>query len=267
MIAHRRAAVALAGAVPLLFTALAAGPARAHGAPTDPVSRAAACGLQGSGRDSEACHAAATANGGVPVGAWDDLKIANVRDRDREMIPDGRLCSAGLEEYRGLDIPRPDWPATRLSSSGDFTLTYRSTTAHKGSFSLYVTRPGHDPSIPLRWSDLQEQPFAAVTDPALEDGAYRVRGKLPAGLTGRHVIYTVWRTTDTPDTYYSCSDVILTDSSGSVPRSAQPASRPIGSAQSAAGPGDIHGAAVVGGSIAVLVLLALGVSTVLRRGR
>jgi chitin-binding protein len=39
-------------------------------------------------------------------------------------------------------------------------------------------------------------------------------GKLPAGRTGRHLIYTVWQTN--PDTYYSCSDVVLTGGSGAA---------------------------------------------------
>ena len=32
---------------------------------------------------------------------------------------------------------------------------------------------------------------------------------MPSGRTGRHVMYVVWQTSSTPDTYYSCSDLIL----------------------------------------------------------
>ena len=48
-----------------------------------------------------------------------------------------------------------------------------------------------------------------MTDPPLRDGSYQMPGRLPAGLTGRHLIYTVWQSSDTPDTYYSCSDVLF----------------------------------------------------------
>jgi chitin-binding protein len=43
----------------------------------------------------------------------------------------------------------------------------------------------------------------------VRDGAYRFSGKLPTDRSGRHVLYVVWETTSTPDTYYSCSDLIV----------------------------------------------------------
>lgn len=158
----------------------------------------------------------------MELGAWDNLRVADVRGRDRQVIPDGKLCSAGLREYRGLDATRVDWPATSLKAGSDFTLTYRSTIPHRGTFSLYLTKQGHDPAAPLRWSDLAAEPFAKVSDPALRDGAYRISGKLPKGLTGRHVLYTVWRNTDTPDTYYSCSDVVMKGAARQAPEQKPP---------------------------------------------
>ncbi|MET8677937.1 lytic polysaccharide monooxygenase [Streptomyces sp. NPDC004647] len=209
MTVHRNAAVAaLVGAVPLLLTVVAAGPAAAHGAPVDPVSRVASCSPMGERTaQSAACRAAVAANGGRGFEDWDNLRVPDVRGRDRQMIPDGKLCSAGIDAYKGLDTPRADWPSTRLSAGSGFTLTYRSTIPHKGTFSLYLTKEGYDPATPLSWSDLRAKPIVTATDPALEGGSYRIKGKLPAGTTGRHVLYTVWRNSDTPDTYYSCSDV------------------------------------------------------------
>lgn len=218
MTVHRNAAVAaLLGGVPLLMTAVTAGPAAAHGAPTDPVSRAAACSPVGEGAArSAACAAAVKANGGRLFEDWDNLRVADVRGRDRQRIPDGALCSAGLDGYRGLDIARSDWPATTLKAGDDFTLTYRSTIPHQGTFSLYLTKDGYDPSTPLTWDDLEQKPFLTSRDPQLDGDAYHLRGKLPASTTGRHVLYTVWRNTDTPDTYYSCSDVVLKGAAGTA---------------------------------------------------
>ncbi|MFF3763709.1 lytic polysaccharide monooxygenase [Streptomyces sp. NPDC001922] len=218
MTVHRNAAVAaLVGGVPLLMTAVTAGPAAAHGAPTDPVSRAAACSPVGEeAARSAACAAAVKANGGRLFEDWDNLRVADVRGRDRQRIPDGALCSAGLDGYRGLDIARSDWPATTLKAGDDFTLTYRSTIPHQGSFSLYLTKDGYDPSTPLTWDDLERKPFLTSRDPQLDGDAYHLRGKLPASTTGRHVLYTVWRNTDTPDTYYSCSDVVLKGGAGAA---------------------------------------------------
>ncbi|MEU2273075.1 lytic polysaccharide monooxygenase [Streptomyces olindensis] len=208
--AHRTA-LAAALVTPLLLPLWAAGPARAHGAPTDPVSRVVSCSPKGGDRaGSAACRAAVAANG-APFTAWDNLRVANVDGRDRQTIPDGRLCSGGLPAYRGLDLARADWPATEVAPGARLTLRYVSTIPHTGTFRMYLTKPGYDPAGPLTWADLPEEPFAEVTDPALTDGAYRMEATLPSDRTGRHVLYTVWQNSSTPDTYYSCSDVVFPD--------------------------------------------------------
>ncbi|MEV5555708.1 lytic polysaccharide monooxygenase [Nonomuraea wenchangensis] len=204
----------------LLSMAMIAGPADAHGALESPLSRAAACG----GTDTyAACRAAAKVAGSVLPGEWDNLRVANVAGRDRRVIPDGRLCSGGLPGFRGLDLARKDWPATKLRPGAGFTFRYRGTIPHKGTFRLYVTKPGYDPAEPLRWSSLEREPFLTVTDPKLADGSYAFKGKLPTGRTGRHLIYTIWQNSDTPDTYYSCSDVVFT---GAVRKGNAPALQP-----------------------------------------
>ncbi|MEU7383348.1 lytic polysaccharide monooxygenase [Streptomyces sp. NPDC042207] len=200
---------AAAVAVSALLTLWAAGPARAHGAPTDPVSRVYACSPDGGWAGTAACRAAVAANGGAPFAAWDNLRVANVGGRDRQVVPDGRLCSGGLPAYKGLDLARTDWPSTRLAPGARLTMSYASTIAHEGTFRLYLTRPGYDPTKPLTWSDLPERPFAEVKDAPLTGGAYRIGATLPADRTGRHVLFTVWQNSSTPDTYYSCSDVVF----------------------------------------------------------
>ncbi|WP_454321059.1 lytic polysaccharide monooxygenase [Streptomyces phaeoluteigriseus] len=208
--AHRTATLAATVLSPLLPALLwAAAPAQAHGAPTTPVSRVYVCSPDGgSPSGSAACRAAVAANG-APFTAWDNLRVANVNGRDRSTIPDGQLCSGGLPAYRGLDLARSDWPSTRLTPGGTLRMTYVSTIPHTGTFEFFLTKPGYDPSRPLTWDDLPERPFAQVKDPALRDGAYRLTAELPADRTGHHVLYTVWRNSSTPDTYYSCSDVVF----------------------------------------------------------
>ncbi|GGX05694.1 lytic polysaccharide monooxygenase auxiliary activity family 9 protein [Streptomyces lomondensis] len=208
--AHRTA-LAAAFVTALLLPLWAAGPARAHGAPTDPVSRVVACSPEGGDRaGSAACRAAVAANG-APFTAWDNLRVANVAGRDRQVIPDGKLCSGGLPAYRGLDLARADWPATEVAPGATLTMRYVSTIPHTGTFRMYLTKPGYDPAGPLSWADLPERPFAEVTDPALTDGAYGMKVTLPSDRAGRHVLYTVWQNSSTPDTYYSCSDVVFPD--------------------------------------------------------
>ncbi|MGS2616439.1 lytic polysaccharide monooxygenase auxiliary activity family 9 protein [Micromonospora sp. LZ34] len=208
----RRAAVAVLVAVATL--PVTAVPAAAHGAPTDPLSRAAACGPEGRHAATPACRAAVEA--GAAVREWDNVRVAAVNGRDRQRIPDGELCSGGLSAYRGLDLPRADWPATEVTAGGRFTFRYRTTIPHRGTFRLYLTRPGYSAMNRLTWDDLESVPFLRVTDPPVRDGAYQLRGRLPADRTGRHLIYTVWQNSDTPDTYYSCSDVVLRPPAGNA---------------------------------------------------
>ncbi|MDQ0686950.1 putative carbohydrate-binding protein with CBM5 and CBM33 domain [Streptomyces achromogenes] len=292
--AHRTAALATAVAGPLLLGLWAAGPAQAHGAPTDPVSRVYACSPEG-GADagSAACRAAVRA-GGTSFAAWDNLRVADVNGRDRQTVPDGKLCSGGLAAYRGLDLARADWPSTRLTPGGTLRMTYASTIAHEGTFRLYLTKPGYDASKPLTWSDLPERPFAEVRNPALRNGAYRFTAKLPADRTGRQVLYTIWQNSSTPDTYYSCSDVVFPQtvteekaqstpaaraSAAPAPRSASPTPSPttapasagpsaspvsgVSPAQAAAAPESTPVAADTGGSGPSAPMLAGGAATVL----
>ncbi|WP_329108767.1 lytic polysaccharide monooxygenase [Micromonospora sp. NBC_01699] len=222
------------------LSGLAAGPALAHGAPGSPVSRSVACGPDAPTTNrSAACRAAIAA--GAVVAQWDNVRVAGVAGRDRQKIPDGRLCSGGVDAFGGLDLARADWPATRLTAGGEFTFTYRTTIPHEGTFRWYVTSTGYDPTRPLTWSDLGERPFLTATDPPRSDGAYRMRGRLPAGLSGRHVIFAIWQNSSTPDTYYSCSDVIFGGApapAGAGTRSATGAARPGGGASASTGAAD-----------------------------
>jgi predicted carbohydrate-binding protein with CBM5 and CBM33 domain len=199
---HRLAAAALAVTA---AAALAPAPAEAHGAPTTPISRTAACANGGEQTDAAACQAARKANG-RSFGKFDNLRIANVNGKDRQVVPDGKLCSGGLDAFRGLDLPRDDFPATKVTSGKTLTIRYRATIPHAGEFRVFLTKAGYDPTERLTWADLGSRPLVSVTDPALEDGAYEMKAKLPE-RTGRHILYIVWETSSTPDTYYSCSDL------------------------------------------------------------
>jgi predicted carbohydrate-binding protein with CBM5 and CBM33 domain len=183
-------------------------PASAHGALTNPVSRLAACGAEGDSAGTAACVAARKESRN-DFEDWDNLRLPDVDGRDREVVPDGKLCSAGLSRYQGLDLPREDWPVTTLTAGADLSFAYRGTIPHKGTFRLFVTRDGYDPTEPLAWSDLETKPFLTAKDPTMRSGSYRIKGELPSGKTGRHLIYTIWQNSDTPDTYYSCSDVVF----------------------------------------------------------
>jgi chitin-binding protein len=237
--AHRRlaalgAAVATIGAAPLLATAMIAAPAQAHGATTNPMSRVAVCGLGGQ-QNTPACKAAIAVGGTQAFQDWDNLRVSGVAGRDRQVIPDGKLCSGGIDEYKGLDLARADWPATRLSAGAAFTFSYKETIPHKGTFKMYVTKDGYNPTQPLRWSDLVSAPFLTATDPSIQGDAYTMKGRLPSGKSGRHMIYTIWQNSSTPDTYYSCSDVTFGGSTGSAGSNASTGSTGSGKSSGSSG--------------------------------
>ncbi|MFD7612165.1 lytic polysaccharide monooxygenase [Streptomyces sp. NPDC059828] len=216
---HRTVALAAFGAVPVVLTVLAAAPAVAHGSLTDPVSRVSSCYAEGpESPESAACRAAVAASGTQAFYDWNEVNIANAAGNHRQLVPDGKLCSAGRDKYKGLDLPRADWPASKLAA-GRHTFRYKGTAPHKGSFELYITKDGYDPSKPLTWSDLEQAPFARVTDPKLVNGEYVFDGTVP-NKSGRHLVYSIWQRSDSPEAFYTCSDVVFGgDNGGSAPPS------------------------------------------------
>lgn len=214
MTARRKATgIALAGVAPLVLTVLTASPAAAHGSMTDPVSRVSACYAEGpESPQSAACKAAVQVGGAQALYDWNGVRDGNAGGKSRTRIPDGKLCSANNPAYKGLDLARADWPSSRMRA-GTHTFHYKATAPHKGSFELHLTKKGYDPAKPLKWSDLESKPFVKVTDPKLTHGEYVFSGKVPA-RSGRHLIYSVWQRSDSPEAFYTCSDVVFGKSGG-----------------------------------------------------
>lgn len=184
-----------------------AAPASAHGAPITPISRSAACAGNGVKTSAAACKAAKAATNGF-IGAFDNLRIANVNGNDRKVVPDGKLCSGGLDNYKGLDLPRDDFPSTSVKSGQKLPIQYEGTIPHQGQFRIFITQQGYDSAKRLTWDDLGSKPIGTFTDPPLTGGSYRMSVTLPQ-RTGRQMLYVVWETSSTPDTYYSCSDLVF----------------------------------------------------------
>ncbi|GHH13813.1 lytic polysaccharide monooxygenase [Streptomyces rubradiris] len=207
MPSSRKATASAVTVAALGLSVFAAWPAAAHGTMGDPVSRVAQCYAEGpESPESAACEAAVAAGGTQALYDWNGIRIGDAAGRHRQSIPDGRLCSAGNEEFKGLDLARADWPATRVHG-GSYTFKYRVTASHKGTFTVYATKPGYDPAKRLAWADLDlEHPVAEVTDPVPAGGFYTFTGTLPE-RSGRHLLYAVWQRSDSPEAFYSCSDV------------------------------------------------------------
>ncbi|MEU0939709.1 lytic polysaccharide monooxygenase [Embleya sp. NPDC005971] len=227
----RRKVAAFAAAcclTPLTITALATGTAQAHGTLSNPLSRTGTCRAENpENPTSAACKAAVAIGGTQPVYDWNEVNLADVAGRHRQVIPDGKLCSAGRDKYKGFDQARADWPATSVSAGSTFNFLFRATSPHRGTFEFYVTRDGYDPTVPLKWSDLEPTPFLTQTDPPLDNGSFVMNGRMPAGKTGRHLIYVVYQRTDSPEAFYSCSDVVFGAAAAPAAARVNPATAPL----------------------------------------
>jgi chitin-binding protein len=224
---RKAAVVAALGLTPLAVTGLSAAPAAAHGSMGDPVSRVAQCYAEGpESPASDACKAAVAAGGRQALYDWNGVRIGDADGRHQKLIPDGKLCSANNAAFKGLDLARADWPATSVRG-GSYTFKYRVTAPHKGTFTVYVTKSGYDPAQPLAWSDLDlEHPVATATDPVASGGFYTFSGTLPE-RSGRHLLYAVWQRSDSPEAFYSCSDVTFGGSAPAAPAASAPSEQQI----------------------------------------
>ncbi|MCY1014900.1 lytic polysaccharide monooxygenase [Pyxidicoccus sp. MSG2] len=180
-----------------------------------PLSRVYSCFKEGPETPkSAACKAAIQAGGTQALYDWNGVRQGNANDRHREIIPDGKLCSAANESHKGLDLARADWPSTLIApdASGRFEFVFHATAVHAtGYFRLYVTREGYNPALPLKWSDLEANPFCTVTNVSAQNNRYRLSCPFPQGKTGSHVVYGIWQRSDSPEAFYACTDVRFSD--------------------------------------------------------
>jgi predicted carbohydrate-binding protein with CBM5 and CBM33 domain len=218
-------AVALSTVVVVL---LGSTPASAHGAMMQPGSRTFFCyqdGLTPQGNlvpKNPACAAAAAVSGTNPLYNWFSVLRSDGDGRTRGFVPDGQLCSGGNQTFNGWNVARDDWPLTHITAGANFGWSYNAWAAHPGWFYLYITKDSWSPTRPLAWNDLEEQPFLTVDHPPVTgpvgslDGKYLWNGRFPSAKSGKHIIYSVWKRSDSKETFYGCSDVIFDGGNGEV---------------------------------------------------
>lgn len=122
---------------------------------------------------------------------------------------DGKLCSAGLQQFNELNDQRGGaWPATQVSSGANYAFKWHLTAQHSSTdFKYYVTKQGWNQTAPLSRSALDLTPFLTVPMNGARPAAdITHNGRLPS-RTGRHMILAVWTIADTGNAFYQCSDV------------------------------------------------------------
>ena len=216
--------------------------ASAHGAVSDPVTRAYDCNQRwqspsspGMQAQDPMCYQAYQADPNALYN-WNGLFREGVAGRHQAAIPDGTLCSGGLTaggRYAAMDVPGR-WNAT--NKPNNFTLRLNDPSAHGADYlQIYITRQGFDPLTQrLTWGDLE-----LVTETGRQAPSNTYTAQVNAGSrTGRHIVYTIWQASHLDQSYYACSDVIFggggTDPGPSSPAPSSPA--PSSPAPSSAAP-------------------------------
>ncbi|GIM95340.1 lytic polysaccharide monooxygenase [Paractinoplanes toevensis] len=228
LLAYLAAAVMAAG----LGAIALPGIAEAHGAMMVPGSRTWLCYKDGRNPTTgeiqpknAACAAAVAQSGTTSLYNWFAVLRSDGAGRVSGFLPDGQLCSGGTGgpyNFTGFNLARNDWPQTHLTAGKSIQIWYNDWAKHPGTFSLYITKDGYDPTKPLAWSDLEPTPFNQSTNPPAnggpgsDDGYYYWNATLPSGKSGKHLIYSVWSRSDSTETFYGCSDVVFDGGNGEV---------------------------------------------------
>jgi chitin-binding protein len=186
----------------------------AHGYVSSPKARVIVCKENNIENPTLPACIAAKAAGNVGFYSPQSIAIGGVRDNHQAVIPDGKLCSAGVGGYAGLDLARTDWPATQVQA-GYREFVWTNTAQHRSMyFRYYITKQGYNPANPLKWSDLEQ---IHQSSPTGQEATSRHMVNLPP-RTGKHVVYSIWQRdyADAPEGFYQCIDVQYGTSTSSV---------------------------------------------------
>ncbi len=180
-------------------------PASAHGTVTSPKSRIYRCYEQVRARSlSPPCQEFIRMNGEGPLYDWRSVLQGNANNNHPRVVPNGQLASGGNPgRFGGLDQRRSDWVAESVRP-GPYTVTWTNTAPHRSAYyRVYITNANWNPSQPLTWNSLT---LLADTGSRGAESTTRIQVNLPR-RTGKHVIYSVWQRSDSPEAFYSASDV------------------------------------------------------------
>lgn len=226
----RRVTVALAAAALAVTGGLMVNPspASAHGAQLIPGSRQYLCwvdGLDSTGQISPtnpACQSVQQQAGNDAFYNWfGDLNSSN-DGATVGAIPDGRICDGnggGPFNFTPYNQVRNDWPKTHLTAGDTYQFRHNNWAAHPGRFDVYLTEPGWNQNAPLSWGALEL--IDTVVDPPQNGGPgglnyYFWDQTFPSNRSGNHILFVHWVRSDSPEDFFSCSDIVFDGGNGEV---------------------------------------------------
>lgn len=177
----------------------------AHGTVTSPPSRVWNCYQENpESPNSPACIAAVASHGSQPLYDFNEINQGNANGQHMLYVKNGNLPSGGRpNKYGGMDQVRTDWAATSVSP-GAYTVTWTNSAPHATAYyEVYITKESWTPDQPLTWESLE---LLVKTTPSGPASIVNIPVNLPQ-RTGKHVIYSIWQRSDSPEAFYSTSDV------------------------------------------------------------
>jgi len=129
-----------------------------------------------------------------------------------------KICSANKGFFSALDdtlwTEDLDGAYPVKISSGNQLFEYKASAPHKtfgkGYFDYYITKDGWNTQEEPTWESLEETPFCRYLGEPNRN--MQKTEKFPCNVpvkTGKHLIYAVWQRDDSPEAFYSCSDVVF----------------------------------------------------------
>ncbi|WP_081830125.1 lytic polysaccharide monooxygenase auxiliary activity family 9 protein [Pseudomonas simiae] len=144
-----------------------------------------------------------------------NLESSQTPSKPKDLVPDGKLCSAGIADFDSINIISDAWYTTDLEvKEGRIKLSYIASQMHDPStFRVFLTDQNN-----LRWDSLKESPEVKVEEVPdknkLDPGHYYLDVKLPDDYSSgaKSILYIMWERDERPhETFFSCSDVIIKD--------------------------------------------------------
>jgi chitin-binding protein len=210
----RKMALVAALGLPLVLAGSFAANVWAHGAASSPPDRGFFCRFNDGSVESPrtaGCQAAKAAQGTGPVYNFNAVLIPNANQRGIDAVPDGQLCSAGQQTYRGFNLaPAQAGYAATPIKGGTQQFRYLGTAPHKtDSFTIFISKPSYDGSRPLMKSDVDM--VAKVTNAVLAGDTFTYNVTLPDRPAGsKAVIFEIWSRVaqESGEAYFTCADVV-----------------------------------------------------------
>src|SRR5205085_717928 len=146
--------------------------------------------------------------------------------RPGQRLPDGHSRRTAVQWRARLKWPIPRSRQARSIDRGQqtqqFTLNVIDRANHGAAYlQAYITKQGFDPlTQPLTWNSVE---LVTTAGKQLgQTGISNYTANVDAGnRTGRHVILTIWQGYWVDQTYFSCSDVILSATAQQASRQAR----------------------------------------------